>query len=146
MCILYETLYAPVLYVSICSNKGKKKGLKMQTCNIIVMSLTYQQKLLLKTVQNNSLMFFTKAEVNCFAIQNKEKKCNFLAIFTVSRNFIATNTLKTSQLTSQFFRKAAANSGILGRNNLEKRPRNPVGDSSVEWAGRAGAGKPQHSE
>ena len=60
--------------------------------------------------------------------QNIQKKShNFFAIFTVSRNFIATNMLKTSQLTSQFFRKAAANSGILGRNNLEKSPRNPGG-------------------
>lgn len=32
----------------------------------------------------------------------------------------ATNKLKTFQLASQFFRKTAANSRILGHNNLKK--------------------------
>ena len=49
------------------------------------------------------------------------------AIFTVSRNLIATKVLKTSQHLPHFFLNAAAKSGILGRNNQKKIPRNPGG-------------------
>ena len=45
--------------------------------------------------------------------------------FTSSRTVIGAKTLKTPQLSSQLFRKAHATSGILGRNNLKKGPRNP---------------------